>query len=143
MICHDIFVTKILLNNSTVFTILMSVITITIFTIQYFILLSCYFQEISLSFSLKKVYLFHTVFSLLICVNFKLLSTVNKIYDQLGFIYLGTILLKLILFCLIFYKSIFTEEELTSTARISLFIPMIIFLSTEAVFVTKILNKKQ
>ena len=100
-------------------------------------------QEIVLPFSLKKVYLFHLGFSLLICTNFLLLSTVHKIFEQLGFIYLGTIVLKLILFSLIFYKSIFTEEELTFAARISLFIPMIVFLSTEAFFVVKILNKKQ
>lgn len=100
-------------------------------------------QAIILPFSLKKVYLFHLVFSLLICTNFLLLSTVHKIFEQLGFIYLGTIVLKLILFSLIFYKSIFTEEELTFSARISLFIPMIVFLLTEAVFVAKVLNKKQ
>lgn len=100
-------------------------------------------HKITLPFSLKKVYLFHLGFSLLICTNFLLLSTVHKIFDQLGFIYLGTIVLKLILFSLIFYKSIFTEEELTFAARISLFIPMIVFLSTEAFFVVKILNKKQ
>ena len=100
-------------------------------------------QEIILPFSLKKVYLFHLAFSLLICINFLLLSTVPKIFEQLGFIYLGTIVLKLILFSLIFYKSIFTEEDLTFSARISLFIPMIVFLSTEAVYITKILTKKQ
>ncbi|PWG05827.1 DUF6168 family protein [Polaribacter aquimarinus] len=100
-------------------------------------------QVITLPFSLKKIYLFHLVFSLLICTNFLLLSTVDKIFEQLGFIYLGTIVLKLVLFCIIFYKSIFTEENLSFAARISLFVPMIIFLLTEAVFVAKILQKKQ
>lgn len=100
-------------------------------------------QETILPFSLKKIYLFHLGFSLLICVNFKLLSTVDKIFEQLGFIYLGTLLLKILLFCAIFYKSIFTEENLTQIAKISLFIPMIIFLLTEAIIVAKILNKKE
>jgi hypothetical protein len=71
-----------------------------------------------------------------------LFSNVNKIFEQLGFIYLVTIVLKLLLFCLIFYKSLFAEE-LLFIARISLFVPMIIFLLTEAVFVAKILKKKQ
>ncbi len=100
-------------------------------------------QEVILPFSLKKIYLFHLVFSMLICVNFKLFSIVDKIFEQLGFIYLGTLLLKIVLFCAIFYKSIFTEETLSEIARLSLFIPMIIFLLTEAIFVAKILQKKQ
>jgi hypothetical protein len=100
-------------------------------------------QEVILPFSLKKVYLFHFGFSLLICTNFLLFSTVDKIFEQLGFIYLATLVLKIILFCIIFYQSIFKEEELSQIARISLFIPSIIFLLTEAIFVAKILNKKQ
>ena len=100
-------------------------------------------QQIILPFTLKKVYLFHLIFSLLICTNFLLFSTVDKIFEQLGFIYLGTIVLKLLLFCIIFYTSLFTVVELSFVARLSLFIPMIVFLLTEAIFVAKILNKKQ
>ncbi len=100
-------------------------------------------QQITLPFSLKKVYLFHLGFSLIICTNFLFFSTVDKIFLQLGFIYLATIVLKLILFSVIFYQSIFTEEKLAFNARISLFIPMIVFLLTEAIFIAKILNKKQ
>lgn len=100
-------------------------------------------RAIVLPFSLKKVYLFHLGFSLLICSNFLLFSSVNKIYEQLGFIYLVTIVLKLILFCVIFYESIFTTENLSFQARISLFVPMILFLLTEAFFVAKILKAKE
>lgn len=99
-------------------------------------------QDIILPFSLRKVYLFHLGFSLLVCINFKALSVVDKIFEQLGFIYLFTLFLKIILFVAIFYKVLFTEESLTQVARVSLFIPMFIYLLTEAVFVTKILNKK-
>ena len=96
-----------------------------------------------LPYSLRKVYLFHLAFSLLICVNFKLFSTVDKIFEQLGFIYLGTLLLKIILFYAIFYKSIFAKENLTQIARLSLFLPLIIFLLTEVIFVAKVLLKKE
>ncbi len=99
-------------------------------------------QDIILPFSLRKVYLFHLGFSLLVCINFKALSVVDKIFEQLGFIYLFTLFLKIILFVAIFYKVLFTEESLTQVARVSLFIPMFIYLLTEAIFVTKILNKK-
>ena len=98
-------------------------------------------EQIILPFSLKKIYLFHLGFSLLICTNLKVFSSVDKIFEQLGFIYLATIVLKLILFCVIFYNPIFTAENLTFATRLSLFIPMTIFLLTEAVFVAKILRK--
>lgn len=100
-------------------------------------------KQIVLSFSLKKVYLFHFGFSLIICVNFLLLSNVNNIFEQLGFIYLGSIPLKLILFGVTFYKSIFTQETLTFVERLALFIPTIVFLLTEAIFIIKIINKKE
>ena len=98
--------------------------------------------EIEIAFSLKKVYLFHLGFSLLICVNFTIFSTVDKIFQQLGFIYLAIIFLKIVVFNVIFYNPIFSKEDLDFASRISFFIPMIVFLSTEAVFVVKILNKK-
>ena len=100
-------------------------------------------REIILPFSLKKAYLFHLGFSLIICTNFQAISKVEKIFDQLGYIYLGTILLKLITFIAIFYKSIVTEEILPLITRISLLIPMIIFLLLEAIVVAKILKKNQ
>ena len=100
-------------------------------------------RQIILPFSLKKVYLFHLGFSLIICTNFVAISRVEKIFDQLGYIYLGTILLKLIIFIATFYKSIITGETLPFITRISLLIPMIIFLFIEAIIVAKILKKNQ
>ncbi|PQB08540.1 hypothetical protein BST83_16480 [Polaribacter filamentus] len=100
-------------------------------------------QEVILPFSLQKVYVFHLGFSVLVCVNFRLFSNVDKIFPQLGFIYLVALFLKIVLFCALFYQSIFNEENLSQIARVSLFIPMLIFLSTEAFFVAKILNKKE
>ena len=100
-------------------------------------------RQIILPFSLKKDYLFHLGFSLIICTNFVAISRVEKIFDQLGYIYLGTILLKLIIFIATFYKSIITGETLPFITRISLLIPMIIFLFIEAIIVAKILKKNQ
>ncbi|MDP5093975.1 MAG: DUF6168 family protein [Polaribacter sp.] len=97
---------------------------------------------IETAFSLKKVYLFHLGFSLLICINFTIFSTVDKIFQQLGFIYLVSIFLKIVVFSIIFYNPIFSKENLDFASRISLFIPMILFLLTEAFFVAKILIKK-
>lgn len=99
-------------------------------------------NNVILPFLIKKVYLFHAGFSLLICVNFRLLSNVDKIFSQLGFIYLGCLFLKLILFCIVFYKSLFNDKILSEIAKFSLILPMFIFLLTEAIFIAKILNKK-
>ena len=97
-------------------------------------------KNISLPFSLKKVYLFFVLFSLVICFLFKVGSVINKIKEQLGFIYLGTIIFKITVFAVIFYKSVF-EVDLTNAQRIALIIPMAIFLFIEVFFVAKILNK--
>lgn len=110
------------------------------FNLHEFLLIK---NDIPLPFSLEKVYQFHVGFSTLVCVNFLLFSSVDKIFPQLGFIYLGVLFLKIILFCIIFYSSIFRVEELSQTAKISLLIPALLFLLTEVIFVSKILIKKE
>ena len=120
------------------------VIFILLFIICYFI--HNYLIEnlnITLPFSLIKVYQFNIGFSLLVCVNFIALSTIKKIAEQLSFIYLGAILLKLILFSALFYNSIFTEEIMLISSKLSLLIPTFIFLFAEAFFVIKIIKEKQ
>lgn len=97
-------------------------------------------KNISLPFSLKKVYLFFVLFSLVICSLFEIGSVINKIKEQLGFIYLGTIIFKITVFAVVFYQSIFAID-LTNAQRIALIIPMAIFLFIEVFFVAKILNK--
>jgi hypothetical protein len=98
-------------------------------------------QAIILPFSLEKIYLFHASFSLIICANLRVICTVDKLLPQVGFIYLTTLLIKLILFGIFFYNPIFTIEKLSLSEKISLLIPVFIFLLTEAVFAVKILNK--
>lgn len=98
-------------------------------------------QEISLGFSLRNMYAFHAFFSLQLCIVFALLSNNEKLRPQLGFIYLGSFVLKMIVFCIVFYNPLFTIEKLSNTQRISLIIPMIVFLILEVYFIIKILNK--
>jgi hypothetical protein len=94
-------------------------------------------------FSLENIYLFHASFSALICVNLRVFSTVDKFFSQLGFIYLSTLVLKIIFFVIFFYNPLFTVESFTLAEKGSLFFPLSIFLLTEAVFVLKILNQKE
>ncbi|WP_430410825.1 DUF6168 family protein [Kordia sp.] len=98
-------------------------------------------QEISLGFSLRNMYAFHAFFSLQLCIIFALLSNNKKINPQLGFIYLASFVLKIIAFCAIFYNPLFTVEKLSSIQRISLLIPMFIFLIIEVYFIIKIINR--
>ena len=128
-----------MIRSVLLFSVVFFIVFIIGFSIHDFLIQK---QQISLPFSLKKVYLFHLFFSLIICINFLIFSNFNKFFEQLGFIYLGTILLKLTLFCFLFYPSIFTEEELALSSRMSLFVPVILFLITEATIVAKILKKK-
>ncbi|MFK7746768.1 MAG: DUF6168 family protein [Kordia sp.] len=98
-------------------------------------------QEITLGFSLRNMYAFHAFFSLQICIIFALLSANEKLRPQLGFIYLGSFVLKILVFCAVFYSLLFVGEKLSNTQRISLIIPMIVFLILEVYFMIKILNK--
>ncbi|APG65966.1 hypothetical protein LPB136_11595 [Tenacibaculum todarodis] len=91
-----------------------------------------------LSYSLLKVYLFHLiasaiVFTLVVLVFF-------KIPNQAGYAYLASVFLKLGFFVLIFKASVFTEVDLTKVERVSLVIPLFIFLISEAIGVSKLLN---
>jgi hypothetical protein len=100
-------------------------------------------QEINLPFSIEKLYLFLAGFSILICINLQLLSTIQKISEQLGFIYLGSLMLKIILFAAVFYQQIINQENLIFTTKISLLAPIFLFLFIEVFFVARILNKNR
>lgn len=104
---------------------------------------SCILENkgIKLVFSLQNIYLFHALFSLMVCVVFKILSKNHNILQQLGYIYLGTLFLKIIVFSILFYNPIFTTENLEKTQSISLLIPIAIFLSLEVFFIAKIISK--
>ena len=97
----------------------------------------------NLSFSLEKIYLFHALFSGIVCINLRVVSTVDKLFPQLGFIYLGILLIKLVLFSIFFYNPIFTRETFNLTEKGALIIPLFVFLLTETIFVLKILKLKE
>ncbi|ARV06970.1 hypothetical protein BTO04_09855 [Polaribacter sp. SA4-10] len=126
--------------NKDIFTYI--IVFVVLFLIVFYshqTFLSC--KEITLGFSLEKIYLFHAFFSALVCINLRVVSTVDKLFTQLGFIYLASLVIKLVLFCIFFYKSILTIETFTFSEKISLLIPIFIFLLTEVVFVAKTLNR--
>ncbi|CAM1352138.1 DUF6168 family protein [Tenacibaculum crassostreae] len=98
-------------------------------------------KEISVSFSLLGVYGFHVISAIIVYGIVELVAA--KIPNQAGYAYLASIFLKIGFFVLIFQASIFANEELTKPERISLVIPLFLFLITEAIAVSKLLNNKQ
>ncbi len=104
-----------------------------------------YFIEkisVNLQFSLQNVYMFNAIFSLVVCTVFLILSEKESIFEKLGFLYLGTLVFKIILFYAVFYNPVFTAQDLTKIERISLLIPIAIFLSVEVYFIARILSRK-
>ncbi len=93
-------------------------------------------------FSLPNVYIFHAVFSFCVCAFFSFLAEKNKWFDQLGLIYLVALVIKIALFFIVFYKSIFSIGEIPKSDSISLLIPIAIFVTAEVYFVARILNTK-
>ncbi len=92
------------------------------------------------SFSLWQVYLFHAVASLIVYVSVELISDIRP--NQAGYVYLTFTFVKLGLFVLIFKNEVFENEVLTKSERIALVVPLFLFLTAEAVGVSKLLNNK-
>jgi hypothetical protein len=99
-------------------------------------------QSISLRFKLIPVYVFFVLVSFLICVVFKSFTYFEKTKEKLGFLYLFTLFIKIILFSIIFYKSIVVLKDISKIESFNLLIPLFIFLALEVTFVAGILNQK-
>ena len=94
-------------------------------------------------FNLWDTNVFLVVASLLICVHLKLFSSIKSLQPQLGFIYLPTLFIKGGLFFLAFKSSVFSLETLTMVERLSLLVPLLLFLVLEVFFVVKILAQNE
>lgn len=96
---------------------------------------------IDLRFGLMEVYLFHAITSSVIYVSLEILSRTQKFQRQIGFLYLGTLFIKVAIFAGIFNGSIMSINDMTNKEALSLLFPLFIFLFLEVYFVAKILNK--
>ncbi len=117
-------------------------ISILILIIGYYIHTVVFSQFASKSsISLKKVYIFFGGFSSLLCLSFLLLYRRNKFKDQLGFLYLASVGLKIILFSIIFSKQIFIEDSsFPRQSALNLLIPIVLMLASEVFIISKLLN---
>ena len=99
-------------------------------------------QDVTLRFNLKSVYLFSAITSFVLCVLFYFLSLIKKTKEQLGFIYLPTLVIKIGLFAILFKSDIFQLSEVTKTESLNLLLPIGLFLVLEVLFIARLLNAK-
>ncbi|WP_075341499.1 DUF6168 family protein [Tenacibaculum agarivorans] len=110
-----------------------------LFIVSYF-LNSYLVEENHFPFSLFSVYLFHAIAASIVYAIVELVA--DKLPNQAGYAYLASIFIKIGFFVLIFNTSVFGENILTKPERFSLVVPLFLFLITEAIMVSKLLNSK-
>lgn len=96
--------------------------------------------DIQLQYSLFSVYLFHALSAIIVYLIIEFLFT--KLPNQVGYAYLMLMCFKIGAFVLIFQKSIFAVDLEALQERISLVVPLFIFLIIEALLVGKLLTNK-
>lgn len=113
-------------------------------TTSYFLQIS-FLSELDPIFStvLHKAYIFLYFFSLILTIIFKLVSKSDKFFEQLGFIYLGVLVFKIITFAVMFYPQLMGEKLMPQFYRASLLIPVFVFLFLEVFFISKIMRSKK
>lgn len=95
----------------------------------------------ALNFSLVKVYSFHAIFSFLLCCLIYLLSGSKTWRDQLGFIYLAVLIVKVAFFAMMFGPALFEQEMVSDAEKFAFIIPLFLFLVAEVYFIAKTLAK--
>ena len=94
----------------------------------------------NLRYSLFFVYLFHSISTLIIYILIEVISM--KLPNQAGYAYLASIFLKIGFFVLLFSATVFSDVVMEKEERISLVIPLFLFLIAETIAVSRLLNSK-
>lgn len=98
--------------------------------------------EVELPYNLLSFYLFGGISSLVICLTFKSLpELIPETHDKLGFMFLFSIFGKLFLLALIFKNLLFSDTLFSRMERLSMLIPIFVFLLYEVFSIVKILKK--
>ena len=90
-------------------------------------------------FSLMSVYVFHLIASLFVYAVIEV--SAKHIPDQAGFAYLIGVFLKMGFFMIFFGSVVFAEEDLQKIERLSLIVPLFLYLIIEAFASFRLLNK--
>lgn len=118
-------------------------IAIVVFIIAYYLhMYILKMSEVNMPFDLLSIYLFQAIASLLIIITFEMIASLNTQFkDQLGFLYLGSIAVKMLFFGIFFRDLLFSSIDLSKMDSLSMLIPMFIFIFFEVVIIAKILNR--
>ncbi|WP_167333086.1 DUF6168 family protein [Maribacter forsetii] len=129
-----------MLKNIILYIVVFTVVGATSYFLQDLALLDppTYFGSL-----LVKAYTFHFVFSLVLVIIFLIASKNNSFFDQLGFMYMGVLVIKITIFAAMFYPYLLGELIMPQIYRGALLIPVIIFLFLEVFFISKIMRKKR
>ncbi|MGO4919895.1 DUF6168 family protein [Maribacter spongiicola] len=92
---------------------------------------------------LIKAYTFHYLFSLTLVIVFLIASKNNSFFDQLGFMYMGLLVFKIMVFAIVFYPYLLGELIMPQLYRALLLMPVLIFLFLEVFFISKIMQEKR
>jgi hypothetical protein len=97
--------------------------------------------DIELQFSLLSTYFFYIVTYILVTIAIELVNRLDPIYT--GMAYMWSFLVKLMLFGIFFYSSLFGEETLPFGDRLSIIAPMLIYILFEVLYCIKIIELKE
>lgn len=111
------------------------------FTIAYLLNLTFVSEEVLSKIFLKEHYIFHLVFSSMVCILFFALNQHKKWKEQLGFIYLGTFFLKLVIFAMVFQELVLPSKSLENIEVFLVLIPLFLGLALEVFVISQLLNK--
>ncbi|MBL6449927.1 hypothetical protein JMN32_26680 [Fulvivirga sp. 29W222] len=94
-----------------------------------------------MAFSLLGMYIFHFSAYFIICLSVELLYT--RLPSQVGYAYLASVFIKIGVFVLVFKSAIFGAEDLSMAERLSIVVPMFLFLIFEATYCGRLMNSQQ
>ena len=84
--------------------------------------------------------MFHAISSFLIYLIVEFIA--ENMPSQAGYAYLASVFLKMGVFILLYKSVIFSDMDISKAEKVSLVIPLFLFLILEAIFCSKLLNKK-
>lgn len=100
-------------------------------------------SNIYLRFEIRNIYIFFALASFILCLVFFGLNSMRKAQEQLGFLYLTTIVVKAVFFALIFYNSIIIIPSLSKIESLNILTPLFVFLFLEAYFIVRLLQQNR
>jgi len=86
-------------------------------------------------------YLFLLSFSIIVIITFLILSQIKKLRDQLGFIYIGALMVKLVLFVAIFNHYFFNDSFEIQLHKGHFLVPVFVGLACEVAFLSRLLQR--